>query len=135
MRHLTCQTDARYRSRDKAGMTYQSLRRGRNVLGAILAIALINNQLAYCWAQVKDVHAGYELASKICSPCHVIGPSPGPSFIDIAKGDYRSAAPLESLLRSTQSDVSHPGGMPRIDLSDEQIRAISAYIGSLREAH
>jgi len=79
----------------RRAMTDQSLRRGRDVLGAILAIAVINNQLAYCWAQVKDVHAGYELASKICSPCHVIGPLPGPSFMDIAKGDYRSAAPLK----------------------------------------
>ena len=37
---------------------------------------------------------------------------------------------------STHSDVCHPGGMPNISLlrEREQIRTISAYIGSLREA-
>ena len=112
-------------------MSRQSLR-----IGAILTIAALSDQQGYCWAQeVKDVRAGYELASKICSPCHVIGPLPGPSFVDISKGDYRSAEPLENLLRSTHSNVSHPGEMPSIYLSEEQIRKISAYIGSLREAH
>jgi mono/diheme cytochrome c family protein len=116
-------------------MTNPSLRRRRTVVAAILAIVPTSDQWVQCWAQeIKDVHAGYELASKICSPCHVIGPSPGPSFMDIAKGDYRSAAPLQNLLRSTHSNVSHPGGMPRLDLSDEQIRAISDYIDSFREA-
>ena len=54
--------------------------------------------------------------------------------MDIAKGDYHSAAPLENLLRSTHSNVSHPGGMPNIRLTEEQMRTISAYIASLREA-
>jgi hypothetical protein len=54
--------------------------------------------------------------------------------MDIAKSQYGSPAPLENLLRSTHSDVGHPGGMPNISLSREQIRTISAYIGSLREA-
>jgi hypothetical protein len=55
--------------------------------------------------------------------------------MDIAKGEYGSPAPFENLLRSTHSDVSHPGGMPNLSLSGEQIRTISAYIGSLRGAH
>ena len=55
--------------------------------------------------------------------------------MDIAKSEYGSQAPLENFLRSTHSNVSHPGGMPNISLSGEQIRTISAYIGSLREAH
>ena len=116
-------------------MIDQTLRRRRALVGAILVIAAMSDQWARCSAQeIKDVHAGYELASKICSPCHIVAPLAGPSFMDIAKGDYRLAAPLEDVLRSTHSNVSHPGGMPRIDLSDEQIRTISAYISSLREA-
>ena len=116
-------------------MTDQSLQRRRAIVGVISVIVATSAQSARCSAQeIKDVHAGYELASKICSPCHLVAPLPGPSFMEIAKGEYRSPASLESILRSTHSDVSHPGGMPRMDLSDEQIRKISAYIGSLREA-
>ena len=117
-------------------MTDQSSKqRRRTLVGAILAIAATSDQWTRCWAQdVKDVHAGYELASKVCSPCHVVAPLPGPSSMDIAKSQYGSTAPLENFLRSTHSDVSHPGGMPNISLSGEQIRTISAYIGSLREA-
>jgi mono/diheme cytochrome c family protein len=117
-------------------MTDQSSKqRRRTLICAILAIAATHDQWTRCWAQeVKDVHAGYELASKVCSPCHVVAPLPAPSFMDIAKSQYGSLAPLENLLRSTHSDVGHPGGMPNISLSREQIRTISAYIGSLREA-
>ena len=44
--------------------------------------------------------------------------------MDIAKSEYGSPAPLENFLRSTHSNVSHPGGMPNISLSGEQIRTI-----------
>jgi mono/diheme cytochrome c family protein len=117
-------------------MTDQSSKqRRRTLVCAILTIAATHDQWTRCWAQdVNNVHAGYELASKVCSPCHVVAPLPGPSFMDIAKSQYGSLAPLENLLRSTHSDVGHPGGMPNISLSREQIRTISAYIGSLREA-
>lgn len=116
-------------------MTDQLPQRRRTLVGAILTITLMSNPWAPCSAQdLKDVDAGHELALKVCSPCHLVGPLPGPPFADIAKGEYASSTPLESFLRSTHSNVSHPGGMPRIDLTYEQIRAISAYIGSLREA-
>jgi mono/diheme cytochrome c family protein len=116
-------------------MIGQLPRRRTTLVGAILAITLTSNPWVRSSAQdLRDIHAGRELALKVCSPCHLVAPLPGPSFTDIAKGEYASATPLENFLRSTHSNVSHPGGMPRIDLSDEQIRAISAYIGSLREA-
>jgi hypothetical protein len=118
-------------------MTDQSSRQRRRIsIGAILAIAAMNDQWTGCWAQeVKDVHTGYQLASRVCSPCHLVAPLPGPSFMDIANSEYGSPAPLENFLRSTHSNVSHPGGMPSISLSGEQIRTISAYIGSLRAGH
>ena len=78
-------------------MTDQSSKqRRRTLVCAILAIAATHDQWTRCWAQeVKDVHAGYELASKVCSPCYVVAPLPGPSFMDIAKSEYGSPAPLE----------------------------------------
>ena len=44
--------------------------------------------------------------------------------MDIAKDQYGSGS-LENLLRSTHSNVSHPGGMPSVVLSAEQILMIS----------
>ena len=127
--------DRRSKELDEPMTDQSSKQRRRTLICPILAIAATHDQWARCWAQeVKDVHAGYELASEVCSPCHVVVPLPAPSFMDIAKSQYGSLAPLENLLRSTHSDVGHPGGMPNISLSKEQIRTISAYIGSLREA-
>jgi hypothetical protein len=77
----------------------------------------------FAWPRTKPMEGS------VCSPCHVVAPLPAPSFMDIAKSQYGSLAPLESLLRSTHSDVGHPGGMPNISLSREQIGTISAYIG------
>ena len=76
-------------------MNDQSLQRRRVILGVLSVIVAMSAQPARCSAQeIKDVHAGYELASKICSPCHLVGPLPGPSFMDIAKGEYGSPASL-----------------------------------------
>jgi hypothetical protein len=88
-------------------MTDQSSKqRRRTLVCATLAIAAMHDQTR-CWAQeVKDVHAGYDLASKVCSPCYVVAPLPGPSFMDIANSQYGSPAPLENFLRSTHSDVA-----------------------------
>jgi hypothetical protein len=46
-------------------MTDQSSKqRRRTLVGAIMAIAATSDQWTRCWAQeVKDVHAGYEVAS------------------------------------------------------------------------
>jgi len=69
-------------------VTDQLLKRRRALAGATLTIALTNNPWGSCSAQ--EIHAGHELALKICSPCHLVGPLPGPSFADIAKGEYAS---------------------------------------------
>ena len=114
-------------------MTEPSAGRQRILIQATLTIALVLGH-SRCSAQaIKDVAAGHELSSKLCSQCHLVAPLPGPSFMDIAKGEYGSSKSLESFLRSTHNDVSHPGGMPRMDLPPDQMRAIASYITSLRE--
>ena len=88
---------------------------------------------AAVWAdEASDVRAGQELAEKTCSHCHVVSERPGPPFAEIANGDHFEPNPLLALLRSTHSDVSHPGGMPTSELSDHEIEQISAYLASLR---
>ena len=80
----------------------------------------------------SDISAGQKLAAKVCSPCHVVAERPGPSFAEIAKGGHADPEALLAFLRSTHSDVSHPGAMPNLELSDRQIEQISAYLRSLR---
>ena len=98
------------------------------------ALAAVAFHCAWSWAQdADDVRAGRELATKMCSQCHAVAAPPGPSFKDIAKSDFSSPASLENFMRSTHSNVSHPGGMPNLNLTDEQTRMISAYIRSLKQ--
>jgi mono/diheme cytochrome c family protein len=107
----------------------------RKRISGVLLVGAVIGLLASARAEDQtDARAGEQLAKKLCSSCHLVGQLPGPSFADIARGDHASAAALSSLLRSTHSDVSHPGGMPNPELSDEQIRSIAAYLNSLRGA-
>jgi mono/diheme cytochrome c family protein len=98
-----------------------------------VVIAVSIGTCAAAWAdEASDVRAGQELAEKVCSHCHVIGERPGPPFAEIANGDHVESNALLALLRSTHSDVSHPGAMPTSELSDREIEQISAYLASLR---
>lgn len=91
----------------------------------------------------KDIRAGREFAVKTCSPCHIVPSQPiqeqpsrpsGPSFEEIAKGAKAAPEALRGFLLSTHSSVSHPGAMPNLGLTEDQIRLISAYVSSFRKA-
>ncbi len=96
------------------------------------------------WAdEASDVRAGQELAERACSPCHVVAPqavegrlsgSAAPSFAEIAKAGKAALESLGAFLRSTHNSVSHPGAMPSPELTEKQIRLISAYMATLRQA-
>jgi mono/diheme cytochrome c family protein len=88
-----------------------------------------------------DIQAGRELSLKWCSPCHVMpsqsskesAPSlTGAPFSEIAKGSKATHENLTLFLLSTHSNIAHPGGMPRLELTETQIRQIAAYLSSLR---
>jgi mono/diheme cytochrome c family protein len=109
--------------------------RQQRFVAVIAAIALTFDHGACAWAEdAKDVRAGQELALRVCSPCHVAAQPSVPTFAEIARGSHVSPEALGTFLRATHSNVSHPGAMPHIDLTDEQIRLISDYLASLREA-
>ena len=61
-------------------------------------------------------------------------PPSGPSLEEIAKGSKAAPEALRIFLLSTQSNVGHPGSMPNPKLTEDQIRLISAYLSSLRNA-
>jgi mono/diheme cytochrome c family protein len=105
----------------------------RSGISAILLVGAAIGLLGPARAEDQnDARSGEQLAQKLCSSCHLVERLPGPSFMDIARGDHASPDALRNFLRSTHSDVSHPGAMPNPGLSDEQIRAIAAYLSTLR---
>jgi mono/diheme cytochrome c family protein len=90
---------------------------------------------ARAWAdEASEARAGQELAAKICSPCHVVGETPGPPFAEIAKGERAAPEALRDFLHATHSNMSHPGAMPNPELTDAQIEEIAAYLATLRAA-
>jgi len=117
----------------------------RNLAFAIAAGALTGQALVggpVLAESAGAVQAGKELAVSLCSPCHIVSPqsserrpsgSGGPSFLDIAQGPKTAPEALRGFLRSTSSSVAHPAAMPHLDLTDEQIEAIAAYLSSLRQ--
>ena len=91
---------------------------------------------------VANLRAGREVADKICAACHVVASDqkqapvskpPAPSFEQIARGPKGDDWTLRTFLASTHSSISHPDAMPNPQLSDDQIRDVTAYILSLRE--
>jgi len=88
------------------------------------------------------IEVGREFAISKCSPCHMLpaqaseqrSSTPGgPSFAEIAQGPRASPEALRGFLRSTHSTVAHPAAMPHLELTDEEIDAIAAYLSSLRQ--
>jgi len=88
------------------------------------------------------IQAGKDFALSLCSPCHIVSPQASeprpsglgaPSFLDIAQGPKAAPEALRGFLRSTNSSVAHPASMPHLELTDEQIGAIAAYLSSLRQ--
>ncbi|RUV74804.1 MAG: c-type cytochrome [Mesorhizobium sp.] len=86
-------------------------------------------------AQAQDVQQGYQLALEVCASCHAVvagqlqSPVPeAPSFEEIAATPGMTAAALNFWL--TAHD--HPT-MPRIKLSQDEVRDVSAYVLGLKE--
>jgi mono/diheme cytochrome c family protein len=84
------------------------------------------------WAQ-RRVSRGHDLALQICAECHAVerkpAPSPhgdAPSFRTIARRPYMTADFLSVEIR--RAHVM----MPTMTLSPEDLRAVIAYIRSLR---
>ncbi len=90
-------------------------------------------------ADAADARAGRELAQSKCAPCHSIDGGGGaeakraPSLEEIARGPKGGGDPLRDFLRSTHTSVAHPGAMPNLSLSEEQMADLSAYLSALRK--
>ena len=83
-----------------------------------------------------DIKTGHEIASKLCSGCHIVGeeaakasvPADVPTFMEIADKPGQTAETIAGRIV-----VPHPP-MPTIDLTREEIGDVAVYIMSLRDS-
>jgi mono/diheme cytochrome c family protein len=103
-----------------------------------LGVALSLKAVAF---DARDVETGRELSLRTCSPCHAppsqaykkpASPSTGAPLSEIARGSKATQENLRIFLLSTHSNIAHPGGMPRLELTETEIRQIAAYLSALR---
>jgi len=89
----------------------------------------------------EAVRKGRHLAFLLCTSCHVVAPDQpyaptltpqAPAFAAIAQRKDISAEQLMHFLNTTGQGLSNPNGMPNPNLAPFQIKAIVAYILSLR---
>jgi mono/diheme cytochrome c family protein len=108
---------------------------------ALAALGFLNSQALGQTANSSDINQGKELAERACGSCHVVRAdqqqapilnSAAPSFEEIAQGTKADIVLLNGFLSGTQSNVSHPGGMPNPQLRGDEIQKVSEYILSLR---
>jgi cytochrome c1 len=91
--------------------------------------------------QTNDVADGRDLALQVCTFCHVVTSNqqfppilrpPAPTFRSIADRPTTTGASLAAFMRLPHKDLPMPNEMPNLQLSDEQIGKLVAYILSLR---
>jgi cytochrome c2 len=64
----------------------------------IVTIAVTIGMCPDAWAdEASDIRAGQELASKVCSPCHVVAERPGPTFAENRQRRTRRAGHVVSI--------------------------------------
>lgn len=101
----------------------------------ILIVSVASTIALVAAARAQDLQQGRRLAFEVCASCHavlagqVLSPAPeAPSFEEIAATPGMTAAALNFWL--TAHD--HPS-MPRIKLSRDEVRDVSAYILDLKD--
>lgn len=136
--HLDLQPVSRHRRRDTEKT------RGPHLRALPCFIAL---WAAACpaWGQAvtaDEVRTGHHLAVMLCDECHIAARDqaypptrdpPAPSFESIAQRQDVSAESLEHFLKTTHEGLDNPKGMENPGLADFQVKAIVAYILSLRK--
>lgn len=137
--HLDLQPVRRHRRRNTERLWEPHLRPALPCFIALLA--------ATCpaWGQAvssDEVRTGHHLAVMLCDECHIAAGDqaypptrdpPAPSFESIAQRQDVSAVSLEHFLKTTHEGLDNPKGMENPGLADFQVKAIVAYILSLRK--
>ena len=108
---------------------------------AILAV-LVGSVLAQQTSTPDKTLEGKQLALLICGKCHIVSRDqfiepilhpPATSFETIAQRNTMTADSIRIFLTTTHRDISNPKGMPRLQLIDDQIERVTAYLLSLQK--
>jgi len=112
---------------------------------ALTCLAVLWIAVCSAWGQegssAEEVRKGHHLATMLCTTCHIAAPDqaykptldpPAPSFESIAQRKDLSAETLRQFLTTTHQGLDKPNGMPAPNLADFQVKAIIAYLFSLR---
>ena len=82
------------------------------------------------------------MALLICGKCHIVSRDqfiepilhpPATSFETIAQRNTMTADSIRIFLTTTHRDISNPKGMPRLQLVEDQIERVTAYLLSLQK--
>ncbi len=91
----------------------------------------------------NSISAGHALSLEFCASCHVVAadqqkpplyPDAPPSFAAIATQRATTTASLRRFVRTTHPSIAAPLKMPGVQVTDDQLDQIVAYIISLRHS-
>jgi len=115
------------------------LRSARSLVGILSLCAVLAQYAEAGVPSTSELARGENIAQHMCAACHVVArdkdysAKPGPDFADIANRPGVSATSLRHFITTTHWDVDKlPMSMPNSMLSQDDIRAVSSYILSLR---
>jgi mono/diheme cytochrome c family protein len=108
----------------------------------LVALCLVSGP---AWGQDRvadDIRQGRDLAIKVCAYCHIaardqpfkpILQPPASSLESIAQRKTTTADSLRVFITTTHRGLDKPKGMPSLELLEDQVRQVAAYILSLRK--
>lgn len=124
------------------------VRRECNLAMRSVAILMVAFALALCAASAEELNAandlqlGRKVAMMVCANCHVVAadqPSrpllvpPARSFESIAQDERFTVESVEKFLTTTHRGLDRPRGMPNPELIEPHLKAVAAYLLSLRK--
>jgi mono/diheme cytochrome c family protein len=115
----------------------------KTALASTAALAvLVGSVLAQQASTPDKALEGKRLALLICGKCHIVSRDqlvepilhpPATSFETVAQRNTMTADYIRIFLTTTHRDISNPKGMPRLQLIDDQIERVTAYLLSLQK--
>lgn len=124
------------------------VRQGFNLAMRSVASLVMASALALCAASadelnaVNDLQLGRKVAIMVCANCHIIAPDqpfkpllvpPARSFEAIAQDERFTVESVEKFLTTTHRGLDRPQGMPNPELIEPHLKAVAAYLFSLRK--
>jgi len=115
-----------------------------NLMFRLPAALMMAFAISICVASANepDVRLGRKVALMVCANCHVVAPDqpskpiltpPAQSFEAIAQDERVTVESVEKFLTTTHRGLDEPQGMPNPELMEQHLKAVTAYLLSLRK--